>query len=114
MKMMLAEDSPSRLASQHEIARAYQANGQVKEAIALLETVVDMKEKILAEDHSDRLTSQHALAGAYQANGQIKQAVILLETIVVIEEQILAEDHVSFQHHNSEINLTVLLCISIG
>ena len=36
----LAEKHPDRLASQHALARAYQANGQVKEAVALLEHVV--------------------------------------------------------------------------
>ena len=36
----LAETHPSRLASQHELAGAYQANGQIKEAVQLLEYVV--------------------------------------------------------------------------
>ena len=36
----LAEDHPDRLASQHELAGVYQANGQVKEAVALLKEVV--------------------------------------------------------------------------
>jgi hypothetical protein len=35
-----AEDHPARLASQHELARAYQANGQVKETVKLLEHMV--------------------------------------------------------------------------
>ena len=61
---MLAEDHPSRLASQHALARAYEANGQVKEAVELLEHVVAVREKMLAEDHPYRLASQHALAGA--------------------------------------------------
>ena len=46
----LAEDHPSRLASQHVLAGAYQANGQIKEAIALLEHVVATREKTLAEE----------------------------------------------------------------
>ncbi|KAI4166424.1 MAG: hypothetical protein LQ343_008060, partial [Gyalolechia ehrenbergii] len=33
----LAEEHPDRLASQHKLAIAYQANGQVKEAVTLLE-----------------------------------------------------------------------------
>ena len=33
----LAEDHPDRLASQHALAGAYRANGQVKEAVSLLE-----------------------------------------------------------------------------
>jgi hypothetical protein len=56
-----AEDHPSRLASQHELARAYQANGQVSQAVKLLEHVVKIEEATLAEDHPDRLASQHAL-----------------------------------------------------
>ena len=71
---MIAEDHPSRLASQHELAGAYQANGQVDEAVTLLEHVVKVKEK-LVEDHPSRLASQHKLAGAYRANGQVDEAV---------------------------------------
>jgi hypothetical protein len=91
----LAEDHPSRLASQHALARAYQANGQVKEAVSLLEQVVKIWEQTLAEDHPSRLASQHTLAGAYQANGQVKEAVLLLEQVVKIREQTLAEDYPS-------------------
>ena len=69
-----AEDDSSLLASQHELAGAYRANGQVDEAVELLEHVVKVKEK-LAEDHPSRLASQHALAGAYRANGQIDKAI---------------------------------------
>ncbi|KAM0145413.1 hypothetical protein ACHAPG_011617, partial [Botrytis cinerea] len=82
-----------RLTSQHELARTYQANGQIKEAVALLEQVVKIEEITLAEDHPDRLASQHELARTYQANGQIKEAVALLEQVVKIEETTLAEDH---------------------
>ncbi|KAM3497008.1 hypothetical protein MY10362_009625 [Beauveria mimosiformis] len=56
-----AETHPSRLASQHELARAYQANGQVKEAIEMLEHVVAIREEALAKNHPDRLASQYAL-----------------------------------------------------
>jgi hypothetical protein len=68
-KKTLAEDHPDRLASQYALACAYQANGQVKQAIDLLKHVVDIEKKTLAEDHPDRLASQYALACAYQANG---------------------------------------------
>lgn len=69
--------------------------GKVKEAVSLLEQVVEMEEQTLSEDHPDRLASQHALAGAYQANGQIKEAVSLLKQVVEIREQTLSEDHPS-------------------
>ncbi|EXM15380.1 hypothetical protein FOTG_16258 [Fusarium oxysporum f. sp. vasinfectum 25433] len=71
----------------------YLANGQIQEAVKLLEHVVAIREKTLAESHPDRLASQHALAGAYRANGQIKEAVKLLEHVVAIREKTLAESH---------------------
>ncbi len=62
----LSEDHPDRLASQHELARAYQANGQIRQAVQLLEQVVRIRETTLNEDHPRRLASQHALACASQ------------------------------------------------
>ena len=58
-------DHPSRLASQHVLAGAYQANGQVKEAVELLKQVVAIKKEVLTKDHPSRLASQHELAGVY-------------------------------------------------
>jgi tetratricopeptide (TPR) repeat protein len=89
----LTEDNPDRLNSQHSLAVAYQANGQVKDAVWLMEHVVAIQERVLAEDHPDRLTSQAVLASAYQANGQVKDAVRLMEHVVAIRERVLAEDH---------------------
>ncbi|KAF9884961.1 hypothetical protein FE257_000871 [Aspergillus nanangensis] len=88
-----AQDNMDRLASQHVLAGAYEANGQVKKAVQLLEHVVAIRLKALAEDHPDQLASQHALAGAYKANGQVKEAVQLLEHVVAIRSKVLAEDH---------------------
>ena len=67
---MLAEDHPDQLGSQHNLTGAYQADGQVKKAVELLEYVVTIRETTLAEDHPDRLGSQQDLTWAYQADGQ--------------------------------------------
>ncbi|KAL2671494.1 hypothetical protein Neosp_014084 [[Neocosmospora] mangrovei] len=99
---IFVENYPDRLASQHNLARAYQANGQIDKAIDLLEHVVSVNEKILAENHPDRLISQHTLAVAYRANGQIDKATELLEHVVAINEKTLAVDHpdrLSSQHN---------------
>jgi hypothetical protein len=69
IRSKLAEDDPDRLAPQHALAGAYEANGQVKEAVTLLQHVVKVHRDILAEDHPSRLASQHELAGAYEADG---------------------------------------------
>ena len=89
--LALTDDHPDRLASQRALAGAYEANGQVEEAVQLLKHVVQVEEK-LADDHPDRLASQRALAGVYEANGQVEEAVQLLEHVVQVEEK-LADDH---------------------
>ncbi|ERF74884.1 hypothetical protein EPUS_09291 [Endocarpon pusillum Z07020] len=96
-ELTLAEDHPLRLASLHELAGAYQADGQIKTAVPLLEQVVKIQEQTLAKDHPSRLASQHELARAYRANGQVQKTESLLEQVVKIEEQTLAEDHPSRQ-----------------
>ncbi len=80
-EITLNEDHPDRLASQHSLARAYQANDQLRLAVQLLEQVVKIQETTLNEDHPSRLASQNALAGAYEKKGQIGQAVQLLERL---------------------------------
>jgi tetratricopeptide (TPR) repeat protein len=89
----LDEDDSDLLLSQHVLAMAYQADGQVQKAEELLEHVVAMREKTQAEEHPDRLASQHELAGAYEADGQVRKAVELLEHVVAVEEKTLAEEH---------------------
>ena len=86
-----SKQSPSkscsdRITSQHELAKVYETNGQIKKTVKPLEAVVAIEAGVLAEDHSDRLASQHNLAGAYQANGQIKEAVNLLVCISTEKE----------------------------
>ena len=81
------------MASQHQLAVAYQANRQIQKAVQLLEHVVKIWETRTSEDHPSRLASQHELARAYQANGQIQKAVQLLEHVVKIKETTLSEDH---------------------
>jgi len=89
----LPEDDAHRLLTEHVLAMAYQANGQVKKAVSLLEHVVAIRERMVAATDPDRLASQHELAIAYQANGQVKDAVRLLEHVVAVEKRALAEDH---------------------
>ncbi|RYP36178.1 hypothetical protein DL767_003510 [Monosporascus sp. MG133] len=82
-----------RIKEAHELAIAYRANGQVKEAIELLEHIVAIEKIKLAENHPDRLASQHELATAYKVNGQVKEAIELLEHIVAVRETTLTENH---------------------
>lgn len=89
----LPDDPSYQLGYQHLLATAYLENGQIGEAVELLQTVVAIRSQTLAEDHPNRLVSQHELARAYLENGQIEEAVKLLQMVVAIRSQILAEDH---------------------
>ena len=80
------------LASQYALAGAYQANGQVKEAIALLEEVAWVRERTLAEDHPDRLASQHVLATTFW-EGKQSEALQIMRHVVEIQKRVLDEHH---------------------
>ena len=88
----LHEEDHSRLASEHQLARAYLDNRQIKEAIEIFEYVVGIRKKTLAEEDHARLTSEHELARAYLNNQQIKEAIEMLEHVVTIRKKTLAEE----------------------
>lgn len=50
-RQSLDDTNAHRLASQHELAKAYLTNGQIKEAVKLLEGVRAIQAGVLAEDH---------------------------------------------------------------
>ncbi|KAF4418794.1 Protein SERAC1 [Colletotrichum fructicola Nara gc5] len=73
--------------------RCLRVDGRTKDAIKLLEHVVDVRKTTLDEGHPDRLASQHVLAGAYQADGRVKDAIELLEHVVDVRKTTLDEGH---------------------
>ncbi|KAJ5390608.1 uncharacterized protein N7496_001676 [Penicillium cataractarum] len=89
----LAPEQPSLLASQHELAVAYRADGQIKKALELLERVVKIKEETLNEAHLSFLASQYELAETRAANEQIIEAIELFEDVVTVQKRTLARGH---------------------
>jgi hypothetical protein len=81
--------------SQHELAGAYQANGQVKKAVSLLEQVVKIKEQTLAETHASRLVSQHELAIFYWQVSHHDPLLQMMQRVVEVQRQVFAENHPS-------------------
>ncbi|KAM5359226.1 hypothetical protein ACJZ2D_014653 [Fusarium nematophilum] len=93
LRRYLATPQPRCRMSQHNLARAYQADGLVKEAIKLLEHVVATQRRTLSEDHPSRLASQHELARVYQVDGRVEEAIKLLEHVVAIRRRTLSKEH---------------------
>ncbi|EMD61326.1 hypothetical protein GGP41_003958 [Bipolaris sorokiniana] len=85
---MLPETYPNRLLLQRDLVMAYKNNGQTKEAIELLEHVVQVEKTILPETRPDRLASQRGLATVYWDNGQIKEAIDLIEHVVKVQSRL--------------------------
>ncbi|KAJ6028290.1 hypothetical protein N7540_003866 [Penicillium herquei] len=92
-KSQYSHEHPSRLISQHELARSYQSNRQFKQAIDLLEDVVLVHQRTLDEENPTRLSSLHELARSYRSNRQLKQARELLEYVVEVRNRTLNEEH---------------------
>jgi hypothetical protein len=61
----LDENDSDRLLSQHVLAIAYQADGQVQKAVELLEHVVAVKARTLRDGHPSRLVSVEVLDDMY-------------------------------------------------
>ncbi|POR33548.1 Putative Kinesin light chain [Tolypocladium paradoxum] len=97
----LPEDDNSLLASQHALARASRADGQIRRAVELLEHVVAVRERVLERNHPDLLSSQHVLAIATRANGSVSKAIELLERVVSARNKTLSKndpDRLAAQH----------------
>ncbi|KAH7150872.1 hypothetical protein DER46DRAFT_562335 [Fusarium sp. MPI-SDFR-AT-0072] len=74
------------------VGRCLLDDGRIRQAVHILESVVEIQRTTLAENDQRRLASQHALATAYRLNGQIKEAVKLLEHVVAVQAD-LAQNH---------------------
>ncbi|KAI7766953.1 hypothetical protein LZL87_013565 [Fusarium oxysporum] len=68
------------------------ADGRIRQAVHILESVVEIQRTTLAENDRRRLESQHRLAKVYSYNKQTKEAVELLEHVVAVKADILAEN----------------------
>jgi tetratricopeptide (TPR) repeat protein len=104
------ESQHAKLRSQHGLGAAYIGNGQMKEAIALLERVVTSYEAMLDETHDDRLTSQYDLARAYKENGQLEQALGLIQHVVSVQETTLSKNDYSLAMSQYVLGSTYIAC----
>ncbi|KAJ4104022.1 hypothetical protein NW769_009714 [Fusarium oxysporum] len=86
-------DTKDRCELGYRVGGCLVADGRIRQAVHILESVVEIQRTTLAENDRRRLESQHALATAYSSNKQTKEAIELLEHVVAVEADILAENH---------------------
>ncbi|RFU80475.1 kinesin light chain 1 [Trichoderma arundinaceum] len=84
----LEENDTDRLATDQELARAYNITGQWKEAIVILENIRQIHESHfnLRKNDPDRLSVLGQLSEAYESSGRTKDAISLLTEVVSIEQ----------------------------
>jgi tetratricopeptide (TPR) repeat protein len=78
------EMDPAWLMTQHDLARAYNDNGDVQKAMTMLEHLVKTYKMMPLEGESLAwlASTQYELARAYNLNGQTEEAVALLQEVV--------------------------------
>ena len=90
----LAEDQPDMLTILSDLSSVLLSVRRIKEAISLIQHVVETKKRVLAEDDHSRLISESQLAVAFLADGQIKGAIALLEHVIVVYKRtLMKEEH---------------------
>ena len=89
----LLEIDARRLRAQHHLAGIHLDNGDVKQAIRLLERVVKIKESSSTEDDPARLESICELARSYRAADEFKKGIELLKHVHRIEQKFHAKDY---------------------
>jgi tetratricopeptide (TPR) repeat protein len=77
----------------NNLARAYEADGQLKKALDLHEQTLEKRKLILGPDHPQTLASMNNLAAAYHADGQLKKALDLHEKTLGKRKLTLGLDH---------------------
>jgi Tetratricopeptide repeat len=65
----------------NNFAITYSDLGQTKDAVALLEKVLEARHRILGDEHLDTLARMNNLAAMYRDLGQMKDAVSLQEKV---------------------------------
>ncbi|RYC93765.1 hypothetical protein BFJ63_vAg3403 [Fusarium oxysporum f. sp. narcissi] len=76
----------------YKVSQCLLIDGRARQAVLILESVVETEKTMLAENDPPLLSSQYLLASAYASNRQTKESIKLLEHMVAIRSD-LAENH---------------------
>jgi tetratricopeptide (TPR) repeat protein len=90
---MLGPEHAQTLAARGYLARAYEAEGWLDNAIGVHRQSLAEREAVLGSDHPDTLSVRAKLAAAYQAAGRLNEAIPLYERALAGHEWVLGSDH---------------------
>ncbi|MBI2305836.1 MAG: tetratricopeptide repeat protein [Rhodocyclales bacterium] len=92
-RRVLGEEHPETLTSINNLASTLQAQGDLAEARALLESALAIRRRVLGEEHPAALTSINNLAATLYAQGDLTGARALQESALAIRRRVLGEEH---------------------
>ena len=105
-EIFLEADDPARLMARNHLATALQWAGQLVEAIAIFESVLEDRARVLGGEHEHTLISSSNLAFAYEDAGRSEPAIEIYERLLPAQERILGVDdpQCSFTRHNLAVS----------
>ena len=90
---LVGASDPATLASNNNLALAYEAAGNLEAATSLLKLTLADAERELGASHPYILTTANNLAGAYLRAGNLRQAIPLYRETLAAREQALGPSH---------------------
>lgn len=92
-RQQLGAEHRQTLASLHNLAALYDAQGRYGEAEPLYRRTLETQEKVLGLEHPHTLSSLNNLAMLYQAQGRYGEAEPLYERVLETSEKVLGPEH---------------------
>ena len=89
----LGAEHPNTLASQNNLASTLRAQGDLKGARLLQETVLEAQQRVLGAEHPDTLGSKNNLASTLKAQGDLVGARALEEAVLEVRQRVLSAEH---------------------
>ncbi|XVS64343.1 FxSxx-COOH system tetratricopeptide repeat protein [Actinosynnema sp. CA-299493] len=89
---LLGRDHPNTLASRSNLANTYQAAGELRQAVQLLESTLADSERVLGHDDPGTLAVRNNLAYAYREIGDLSRSLTLFEATLADFERVVGYD----------------------
>jgi len=89
------------------LGELYRREGKLRQALALLEEALALRQRGLGEDHPDTLVSKLNLAAALRQQGKLEEAQFLEECVIEARERLLGEEHFDTLAARSSLAVTL-------